>query len=67
MLTESRVPTISKVTGRARGFAMNEMKEGPIPRDLLMQILYFLFPDADFENVSLVEMIDCVGFIFQDH
>ncbi|XP_054281898.1 rab3 GTPase-activating protein catalytic subunit isoform X2 [Macrosteles quadrilineatus] len=51
LLTESRVPTISKVLGQAKGsFVKEKIREGPISDDLLMPILYFLFPDAD-ENV----------------
>lgn len=53
ILTESRVPTISKVIGQhARSQKTSkETREGPIADELLMPILYFLFPDAD-DNVK---------------
>ncbi|KAL6266273.1 hypothetical protein P5V15_003133 [Pogonomyrmex californicus] len=46
VLTESRIPTISTVMGRASA-KKNKNVEGPISEDILLPILYFLFPDAD--------------------
>nr|CAD7427201.1 unnamed protein product [Timema monikensis] len=47
LLTESRVPTISKVVKRAKHPRKEKSQEGPITDDMLTPILYFLFPDAD--------------------
>nr|CAD7196421.1 unnamed protein product [Timema douglasi] len=47
LLTESRVPTISKVVKRAKHPRKERSQEGPITDDMLTPILYFLFPDAD--------------------
>ncbi|XP_019887701.2 rab3 GTPase-activating protein catalytic subunit isoform X2 [Ooceraea biroi] len=46
VLTESRIPTISTVVGRASA-KKNKSVDGPISEDMLLAILYFLFPDAD--------------------
>ncbi|XP_018317561.1 rab3 GTPase-activating protein catalytic subunit [Mycetomoellerius zeteki] len=46
VLTESRIPTISAVVGRANA-KKNKNIEGPISEEILLPILYFLFPDAD--------------------
>ncbi|KAG5330920.1 RB3GP protein, partial [Acromyrmex heyeri] len=46
VLTESRIPTISAVVGRANT-KKNKNIEGPISEEILLPILYFLFPDAD--------------------
>ncbi|XP_046465312.1 rab3 GTPase-activating protein catalytic subunit [Neodiprion pinetum] len=45
-LTESRVPALSTVVSKA---AIKKTKpvEGPISEDILLPILYFLFPDAE--------------------
>ncbi|CAG2058808.1 unnamed protein product, partial [Timema podura] len=47
LLTESRVPTISKVVKRSKQPRKERSQEGPITDDMLTPILYFLFPDAD--------------------
>ncbi|XP_021920083.1 rab3 GTPase-activating protein catalytic subunit isoform X2 [Zootermopsis nevadensis] len=47
LLTESRVPTISKVIKKAKGQYQESAPEGPIADNHLMPILYFLFPDAE--------------------
>jgi hypothetical protein len=47
LLTESRVPTISKVIEKAKGQLQVSAPEGPIADSQLMPILYFLFPDAE--------------------
>ncbi|KAJ9596359.1 hypothetical protein L9F63_012634 [Diploptera punctata] len=52
VLTESRVPTISKVIKKAKGAHQEPSQEGPISNSLLMPILYFLFPDAEDEPKS---------------
>lgn len=49
LLTESRVPTISKVIEKAKGQRQVCAPEGPIADSQLMPILYFLFPDAEDE------------------
>ncbi|XP_011173080.1 rab3 GTPase-activating protein catalytic subunit [Solenopsis invicta] len=46
VLTESRIPTISTVVGRV-SVKKNKNIEGPISEEILLPILYFLFPDAD--------------------
>ncbi|KAL6427602.1 hypothetical protein ACFW04_008819 [Cataglyphis niger] len=46
ILTESRIPTISTVVGRTSS-KKNKNVEGPISEEILLPILYFLFPDAD--------------------
>ncbi|XP_072752258.1 rab3 GTPase-activating protein catalytic subunit [Anoplolepis gracilipes] len=46
ILTESRIPTISTVVGRT-STKKNKNVEGPISEEILLPILYFLFPDAD--------------------
>ncbi|KYM94324.1 PREDICTED: rab3 GTPase-activating protein catalytic subunit isoform X1 [Cyphomyrmex costatus] len=46
VLTESRIPTITTVVGRANA-KKNKNIEGPISEEILLPILYFLFPDAD--------------------
>jgi hypothetical protein len=51
LLTESRVPTISKVIETAKGHHQVCAPEGPIADSQLMPILYFLFPDAEDEPV----------------
>ncbi|XP_048506287.1 rab3 GTPase-activating protein catalytic subunit isoform X3 [Athalia rosae] len=45
-LTESRVPTLSTVVGKATP-KKSKPVEGPISEDILLPILYFLFPDAE--------------------
>ncbi|KAG7208653.1 hypothetical protein KM043_014858 [Ampulex compressa] len=46
ILTESRIPTISTVVGKATN-KKNKNVEGPISEEILLPLLYFLFPDAD--------------------
>ncbi|XP_017758239.1 PREDICTED: rab3 GTPase-activating protein catalytic subunit isoform X2 [Eufriesea mexicana] len=46
ILTESKIPTISTVVSKATT-KKNKNVEGPIPEEILLSILYFLFPDAD--------------------
>ncbi|XP_076642287.1 RAB3 GTPase activating protein subunit 1 [Halictus rubicundus] len=46
ILTESRIPTISTVVSKATA-KKNKNVEGPIQEEILLSILYFLFPDAD--------------------
>lgn len=50
IVTESKIPTISKVMSRASSKKSNK-NDGPIPDDTLMMILYYLFPDADEQSV----------------
>ncbi|KAJ4436008.1 hypothetical protein ANN_18632 [Periplaneta americana] len=53
VLTDSRVPTISKVIKKAKGSRQSSnQEEGPIADNQLMPILYFLFPDAEDEPKS---------------
>ncbi|XP_039279363.1 rab3 GTPase-activating protein catalytic subunit [Nilaparvata lugens] len=48
VLTESKVPSIGKVIGQSFGQSKRDKSSrGPISNDMLMPILYFLFPDAD--------------------
>jgi hypothetical protein len=56
-LTESRVPTISKVIKKATAKHHDSTPEGPIPNSQLMPILYFLFPDAEEEPVNICTAI----------
>ena len=53
LLTESPVPTISKVLKKAKRKRHESTPEGPIPNSQLMPILYFLFPDAEEEPVNI--------------
>ncbi|KAF7989236.1 hypothetical protein HCN44_007833 [Aphidius gifuensis] len=46
-LTESKIPPISKVMSKASSKKSSKNVDGPIPEDVMIQILYFLFPDAD--------------------
>ncbi|XP_020283116.1 rab3 GTPase-activating protein catalytic subunit [Pseudomyrmex gracilis] len=46
VLTESKIPTISAVMSRG-SVKKNKNVEGPISEEILLPILYFLFPDAD--------------------
>lgn len=62
-LTESRVPTISKVfgrvlTGNTTSGAGNKKKQGAIPSSRLQEYLYFLFPDADPNSAEPYESYD---------
>ncbi|XP_015600324.1 rab3 GTPase-activating protein catalytic subunit [Cephus cinctus] len=45
-LTESRIPTISTVVGKAVTKKSKNI-DGPIAEEVLLPILYFLFPDAE--------------------
>ncbi|KAK0083783.1 hypothetical protein PV325_008241 [Microctonus aethiopoides] len=65
ILTESKIPTISRVMSRAASTKKNNKNvEGPIPEEVLLPVLYFLFPDADelvkspYEDVSGYNMDD---------
>lgn len=66
VLTESRIPTISTVVSRASASVKkNKNIEGPISEEILLPILYFLFPDADdntvrwsFIKISVLYFID---------
>lgn len=51
ILTESKVPTISKILGKPKNQAVRP-KTGHILDPELMTILYFLFPDADTLQVN---------------
>lgn len=51
ILTESKIPTISTVVSKATT-KKNKNVEGPIPEEILLSILYFLFPDAEENTVS---------------
>ena len=51
ILTESKIPTISTVVSKATT-KKNKNVEGPIPEEILLSILYFLFPDAEENSVS---------------
>jgi len=53
VLTESRIPTISTVMGRASA-KKNKNIDGPVSEEVLLPILYFLFPDADDTSVRLI-------------
>ncbi|XP_017796129.1 PREDICTED: rab3 GTPase-activating protein catalytic subunit isoform X3 [Habropoda laboriosa] len=46
IFTESKIPTISRVVSKASA-KKNKNIEGPISEEILLPILYFLFPDAD--------------------
>ena len=57
-LTESKVPTISRVldkviltAGNAASTSSNKKRLGTLPEHKLKQYLYFLFPDAEEEQV----------------
>lgn len=49
LLTESKVPTISTVLKRAARNSLTKNRRGvaPLSEDVLVPMLYFLFPDAD--------------------
>lgn len=49
-LTESKIPSISTVVNRRASKARKNV-EGPITEDVLLPILYFLFPDAEESQV----------------
>lgn len=51
ILTESKIPTISSVMSRASGKKSKNV-DGPIPEEIMLPIMYFLFPDADEDLVS---------------
>ncbi|KAL7300905.1 hypothetical protein TKK_0006457 [Trichogramma kaykai] len=46
ILTESKIPSISTVVHRATSKSRKNV-EGPITEDVLLPILYFVFPDAE--------------------
>ncbi|XP_044596449.1 rab3 GTPase-activating protein catalytic subunit isoform X2 [Cotesia glomerata] len=56
IVTESKIPTISKVMSRASSKKSNK-NDGPIPDDTLMLILYYLFPDADEQSKAMYDEI----------
>lgn len=62
VLTESKIPTISTVMGRSSA-KKNKNIEGPISEEILLPILYFLFPDAD-ENSVCFSFIKISMFCF---
>lgn len=51
LLTESKVPTISSVIKRAARNSLTKNRKGvaPLSEDILVPMLYFLFPDAEEE------------------
>lgn len=53
VLTESKIPTISAVMGRG-SVKKSKNVEGPISEEILLPILYFLFPDADDTTVCFI-------------
>lgn len=53
ILTESKIPAISTVVSKAT-VKRNKNVEGPIPEEILLSILYFLFPDAEENSVSTI-------------
>lgn len=55
-LTESRVPALSTVVSRAVNKKTKPV-EGPISEDILLPILYFLFPDAEDNPVSTLKSL----------
>ncbi|XP_008553461.1 rab3 GTPase-activating protein catalytic subunit [Microplitis demolitor] len=54
VVTESKIPTISKVMSRA-SYKKTNKNDGPIPDDVLMMMLYYLFPDADEQSKALYD------------
>ncbi|KAF4526734.1 hypothetical protein B566_EDAN015767 [Ephemera danica] len=50
LLTEPRVPSLSKLVPRSRKPKVSSARSGPISGAMLMNILYFLFPDAEDDN-----------------
>ncbi|KAJ1520264.1 hypothetical protein ONE63_004468 [Megalurothrips usitatus] len=57
-LTESKVPTISKVfdkviSANSANAGTHKKRQGVIPDSTLQEYLYFLFPDADRNSVSV--------------
>ncbi|CAH0392775.1 unnamed protein product [Bemisia tabaci] len=51
VLSESKVPTFSKILKQAAStIDYARSKEGPISEELLIRILYYLFPDAENEQ-----------------
>ncbi|XP_017884521.1 rab3 GTPase-activating protein catalytic subunit isoform X2 [Ceratina calcarata] len=53
ILTESKIPTISTVVSKATAKKNKNQVEGPIPEEILLSILYFLFPDAEENSKAL--------------
>lgn len=57
-ITESKISALSKAvlktdkSGRRQSEQIQQQSEGPISTDVLMMLLYYLFPDADSEKVS---------------
>lgn len=54
LLTESKVPTISSVLKRAARNSLSKSRRGPAPltEDILVPMLYYLFPDAEEEPLN---------------
>lgn len=52
-LTESSIPTISKVVNRGPARKNSKNVDGPIAEEVMISILYFLFPDAEESPVSI--------------
>lgn len=50
ILTESRIPSISTVVSRTTSKSRKNI-DGPITEDVLLPVLYFLFPDAEEKSV----------------
>lgn len=57
VLTESRIPTLSNVVNRA-ATKRNKNVEGPISEEVLVPILYFLFPDAEDNQVISLDILE---------
>ena len=55
ILTESRIPTLSNVVNKAATSKRKKNVEGPISEEVLVPILYFLFPDAEDNQVIFIE------------
>lgn len=60
LLTESKVPTISSVLKRAARNSLSKSRRGPAPltEEILVPMLYFLFPDAEEEPLNPYKDVD---------
>ena len=54
ILTESKIPSIAMVVNKATSKVRRNV-EGPITEDVLLPILYFLFPDAE-EKAVIIDL-----------
>lgn len=54
VLTEPKIPTISTVFIRATSKSQRKFNDGLISDEMLLTILYFLFPDADDQKVQTI-------------